>query len=209
VRTKDEAELVIGKILRADEAQIPAKALLISDQNEGYDFEAASAQVHTILQPDFQVDEIKRGQVGTETAKRQLLEALQDGRRLINYTGHASIGLWRGNLLTANEARTLDNDKLPLFIVMACLNGYYLDLTGESLAESLLKAEAGGGVGVWASSGLCLPEQQAQMNRELYRVIIESDITIGAATRRAKLATSDRDIRKTWILFGDPTMKIK
>jgi hypothetical protein len=210
VRTRDEAELVIGKILRANQAQSPAKALLISDQNEGYDFEAASAQVHTILQPDFQVDEIKRGQVGTAAAKTQLLEALQEGRKFVNYSGHASVGLWRGNLLTASEARTLHNDNLPLFIVMACLNGYYVDLTSESLAESLLKAEAGGGVGVWASSGLCLPEQQAQMNRALYQVIIDgNDLTIGEATRRAKLATADSDIRKTWILFGDPTMKIK
>jgi hypothetical protein len=210
VRTKDEAELIIGKVLRTGQAPIPAKALLVADQNDGYDFESASAQVRALLQADFQVDEINRGQIGTITAKTKLSEALQDGRGIVNYVGHASVGLWRGNLLTATEARNLHNDTLPLFIVMACLNGYYMDLTNDSLAESLLKAEAGGAVGVWASSALCLPEQQAHMNRELYQAIVQNqNITLGEATRRAKLAITDTDVRKTWILFGDPTMQVK
>ena len=32
---------------------------------------------------------------------------------------------------------------------------------------------------------------------------------LGDATRQAKLATTDLDVRRTWILFGDPTMKIR
>jgi hypothetical protein len=27
--------------------------------------------------------------------------------------------------------------------------------------------------------------------------------------KKAKLVTSDGDIRRTWILFGDPTMKLR
>jgi hypothetical protein len=34
-------------------------------------------------------------------------------------------------------------------------------------------------------------------------------LTLGEAVRRAKAATGDSDVRRTWILFGDPTTKLK
>ena len=34
-------------------------------------------------------------------------------------------------------------------------------------------------------------------------------ITLGEAKAKAKAATGDSDIRKTWILFGDPTTRLK
>jgi len=34
-------------------------------------------------------------------------------------------------------------------------------------------------------------------------------LTIGEAVMRAKQATSDSDIRRTWILFGDPTLRLR
>jgi hypothetical protein len=36
-----------------------------------------------------------------------------------------------------------------------------------------------------------------------------SSVAIGDAGRQAKMATSDMDVRRTWILFGDPTLKIR
>jgi hypothetical protein len=34
-------------------------------------------------------------------------------------------------------------------------------------------------------------------------------MAIGDASRQAKQATADMDVRRTWILFGDPTMKVR
>jgi hypothetical protein len=34
-------------------------------------------------------------------------------------------------------------------------------------------------------------------------------LTLGEATARAKTATNDPDVRRTWIFFGDPTTKLK
>ena len=34
-------------------------------------------------------------------------------------------------------------------------------------------------------------------------------VTLGEATARAKASVSDQDIRKTWILFGDPTTYLR
>jgi len=34
-------------------------------------------------------------------------------------------------------------------------------------------------------------------------------LTLGEAVRRAKAAVSDQDVRRTWILFGDPTTRLR
>jgi len=101
---------------------------------------------------------------------------------------------------------------LPFVISMTCLNGYFNDLYSESLAEALLKAGGGGAVAVWASSGMTSPEDQTVMNQELIRLLFNDPsqrLTLGEATRRAKSAVKDMDIRRTWIFFGDPTTKLK
>jgi hypothetical protein len=98
-----------------------------------------------------------------------------------------------------------------MFVMMTCLNGYFHDPALDSLGESLMKAEHGGAVAVWASSGMTMPNDQAAINQEFYRLMFSasSSLTLGEASRRAKFAASDSDIRRTWILFGDPTMRLK
>jgi len=65
-------------------------------------------------------------------------------------------------------------------------------------------------VAVWTSSGLTDPEQQVPLNKELITLLFNGEgLTIGEAVMRAKQAVSDRDVRRTWILFGDPTLKLR
>src|SRR5262249_50476334 len=147
------------------------------------------------------VEELRRGQLDAATAKEQLFAALNRGQKLINYNGHGPMNLWRGNLLTADEARTLNNNTLPVFVVMNCLNNYFQDAANESLGEALIKSEHGGAVAVWASSGLTSPQTQAAMNQQLYRRLFaqnEKAETLGETIQQAKAATSDMDIRRTW-----------
>ena len=93
--------------------------------------------------------------------------------------------------------------------MMTCLNGYYHDVAMESLGESLLKAERGGAVAVWASSGMTQPDLQAVMNREAYRLLFSGKgLTIGEVMMRAKAAVPNGDVRWTWVLFGDPTTRL-
>jgi hypothetical protein len=73
-----------------------------------------------------------------------------------------------------------------------------------------LKAPLGGAVAVWTSSGLTDPEEQVPLNEELIQLLFNGQgLTIGEAVMRAKQVVSDRDIRRTWILFGDPTLRLK
>ena len=214
VRTVEGAQLLMGKIIRYGTSTPSQEVLLVADTPDIFNFEESIDTLQTIVGSQAQVGQIKRGRLDAETARRQLLEALNRGQKLVNYSGHGSVTLWRGNLLTNADASLLTNQQLSVVVLMTCLNGYFQDMTLDSLAESLLRAENGGAVAVWASSGLTEPFSQAVMNQELYRQLFNSNIrngtlTIGEAVKRAKMATNDSETRRTWILFGDPTMKLK
>ena len=73
-----------------------------------------------------------------------------------------------------------------------------------------MKAPEGGAVAAWASSGMTTPDGQALMNQELYRQLFRDRIVaLGDAIKGAKAAVTDMDVRRSWILLGDPTMRIK
>ena len=127
-------------------------------------------------------------------------------------SGHGSVEVWTGaGLLQSADAPHLTNGhRLPVVVMMTCLNGYFHDLTSRSLAEGLLQAENGGAVAVWASSGLTLPTGQAQINQAFLRELYGTQRpTLGDATRTAKSATGDHEVRQTWLLFGDPTLRVQ
>jgi hypothetical protein len=205
---------MITKIINYEGAQNTDGALIISDSNDGFNFEQAGDQLRSLIPPDIKVEQIDRGQLGTPAAKKALLDGIQRGQRIVNYIGHGAADLWRANLLTSAEARGLTNgDHLPLFVAMTCLNGYFQDTSIESMAESLMKAERGGAIAVWASSGMTLPGGQSLMNQQLYKLMFDASNargrSLGEVTLRAKSTINDADIRRTWILFGDPTTQLK
>jgi len=169
-----------------------------------------------LIPPTVPVEEIDRGHMDGTAVKSQLLASLNHGPALVNYTGHGSVDLWRGNLLTADDAAQLSNsERLSVFITMTCLNGYFHDAAVDSLAEALLNADRGGAVAVWAPSGMTGPSSQAVMNQELYRVLFpegspsDEPPRLGEAIMQAKAAVTDADVRRTWILLGDPTTQLQ
>jgi peptidase C25-like protein len=215
VRNALEAAGIVAKLVGYDQSRPPEGVLLVSDVNDGYDFETVSAQLRRFIPESPRVEEINRGEADAATVKSRLLKALSRGPRLVNYVGHGSSDQWRGNLLRSSDAGALTNrQSLSLFFSMTCLNGFFQDPSLESLAEVLLKSR-GGAVAVWASSGMTEPSGQAAMDQEIFRLMFESNSlkgqpqTIGEATARAKAGVSDGDVRRTWILFGDPSTRLR
>ena len=96
-------------------------------------------------------------------------------------------------------------------MTMTCLNGYFADPALDSLAESLMKANGGGAMAVWASSGMTWPDGQSLINQEAYRQLFAGGkgVTLGEVMAKAKAAIANGDIRQTWILFGDPTIRLR
>jgi hypothetical protein len=211
VQTSKEATIVVSKIVGYEKSGKKSEALLVADTNDGFDFEGASEEIRGLLPSSLRVRKIYRGEFGSDAqVKTVLWGSINEGPLLVNFIGHGSLEIWRGNILTADDAEVLSNSKLPFFVSMTCLNGYFQNPYSDPLAEALLKSAQGGGIAVWASSGLTEPDKQAVMNKELIRLLFGSvSITLGEATAKAKASVSDQDIRRTWILFGDPTTRLK
>ncbi|HEX2834088.1 MAG TPA: C25 family cysteine peptidase [Thermoanaerobaculia bacterium] len=127
---------------------------------------------------------------------------------LTTYVGHGSVELWATGFDGNSAAALRNGTKLPIVAAMTCLNGYFHDLYTTSLAESLLLNPNGGASAVWASSTLTEPVAQVKAATELYRRLF-AGARLGDAALAAKAATSDQDVRRSWILFGDPSMTLK
>jgi hypothetical protein len=61
---------------------------------------------------------------------------------------------------------------------------------------------------------MCGADGQALMNQAAFRLIFNDDstgeaLTLGEVTLKAKMSISDTDIRQTYILFGDPTTRLR
>jgi hypothetical protein len=212
VRTVDESDVLVSKIVGYQQAALIQEVMLVADVNGLFDFEAVSEELRGLLPSSIAVRKIFRGDFATDgEARNALVGGVNQGPLLVNYFGHGSVEVWNGGILSCGDAEALSNGwRLPFFISMTCFNGMFHDVYTESLAEALLKAEGGGAVAVWASSGLTEPAAQAILNRELVRVLFNGgSITLGDAVKRAKAAVTDSDVRRTWILFGDPTTQLK
>ncbi len=215
VRTVAEANLAISKIVNFAPNNAPQNALLVADDptNYYYNFEIANdevqAQLNTLI-PSMTVDRVNKRL--DPNAHTNIVNKLNQGQALINYSGHGNVNTWTGSsIFTSTDASAATNgNKLPLVLVLNCLNGYFQDPRLESIAEALLKAPNGGAVGVFASSGETIPDGQHDMNRRLYVLLYSTPTTaLGDAVKDAKGYTTDIDVRRTWILFGDPSMKIR
>ncbi len=213
VRSLKEASSIVTKIIGYDRVGRPEGALLVADENsDGSDFEASSRELGSTLPAGMKVDQINRGGDDAAEVKSRLIAAINRGPQVINYIGHANVDTWRGGLLASEDVGSLSNgSNLSLFVMMTCLNGYFHDAQLDSLAESLLKAERGGAVAIWASSGMTSSSDQALMDLEMFKRLFDQNnsLTLGEAALKAKAATLSSDVRRTWVLLGDPTTRLK
>jgi len=213
--TSQEATATVAKLISYESGSAQNSVLLVADDNLGFDFEAANNELAHLFPPGMSVQQINRGRVGTAAAKQQLIDGIARGQKIVNYVGHGSPSGWRGSLLTTVDALALTNaGRYPLFVLMTCLNGELQQPQLNTLATGLINAPQGGAIAVWASSGLTAPPPQAMMNQRFFNLLFQLDRQnrgprLGDATMRAKSYTSDPDVRRTWILFGDPSMRLK
>jgi hypothetical protein len=216
VRTAQEAATVIGKVIAYEQSGSVEGVVLVADRTEDFDFEAASQEVRALLPGDVPVQQFFRRDYDDGTAHTKIVEAINRGPKIVNYAGHGSFGLWRGNLLTSADAANLTNSQgLTFMVSMTCLNGQFQTPYGDSLGEKMLKAVSGGAVAVWASTALTEPSAQAMMNQEIILQLFTGmnaqgqPLTIGEAAMRSKAMASNSDVRRSWVLLGDPLTKLR
>lgn len=214
-RTTSDVDLLASKIVGyeqgSDAGPWNGQALLIADQNVDSNFSSAVTSAAAILPSALQTSQILADGADPSTIHSQIISALNNGALLVDYNGHGAEQQWSFvDLFDDTDAAALTNgSRLPVYLLIDCLNGLFQDVYAQTLAESLILAPNGGGVAVWASSGFTNEPPQASMNLALLNQLSTNpNETLGLMILRAKQVTTDNDVRRTWVLFGDPSMKV-
>jgi hypothetical protein len=185
--------------------------IFASDLPRGWDFEGTSKRLSNLL-PAANNIMVNRGETN---AKAKLISEMNMGRFFINYAGHGSSAAWDSpNFFAKADAAALSNgNNLSVFTMLTCLNGYFHEVPvgNESLAEVLLKAPNGGAAAVWASTGDTTPDIQEIMATRFYQQLALGNLTrLGDLANDAKtVINAGRDVRLSWVLLGDPMLKVR
>lgn len=215
-RTPSDARLMVSKTVAYSTGTAGSwntQALIVADADDpGTSFTQEAQSVQGLLPSTLNATDVFAGNLGTSTANQDILSGINNGQLLVNYNGHGSVQVWGGGgLFDDTMAASLTNgSKLPFFVIMNCLNGFFHDVYTQSLAESLMLAPNGGAVAVWASSGLTNAGPQFQMNDRLMQILFSQPApALGDAVLAAKSGISDIDVRRTFIFFGDPALRLR
>ncbi|HEX6126504.1 MAG TPA: C25 family cysteine peptidase [Pyrinomonadaceae bacterium] len=187
-------------------------AIFAYDHNDGWDFDGMSLRLRNQLPVSMPVTMIYRGQPNANTT---LINEMNAGKLVINYSGHGTTGSWGGSpvFFNINSVPTLaDNPNSPaLYTMLTCLNGAYHYLHNESFAEVLTKANNRGAVAAWASTGKTTPDIQEMMASRFFLKLGQGDIPrLGDLIKDAKTAiVLGTDVRLSWALIGDPMLKVR
>lgn len=188
--------------------------IFASDAPVGWDFAATSNRLRDLLPAGTSSVMVNTADTN---AKARLISEMNNGRFFINYAGHGASSLWgyySPKLFDKTDAAALTNgNNLSVFTLLTCLNGYFVapNVANESLAEVLLKAQNGGAVAVWASTGETTPDIQEIMATRFYQQLSLGNMKrLGDLTNDAKATiNAGRDVRLSWVLLGDPTLKVR
>jgi hypothetical protein len=155
-------------------------------------------------------------------ARTAILNAINQGRLMVSYTGHASTQFWAGEtLFSVNSISNLTNTgKYPFFVPMTCLEGYFIFPKASgwnypSLAESVVRASDKGAIASWSPAGFGLSSGHDLLAQGIYHAFFSDNlIQFGPATNFAKYylfanSSGYRDLIDTYMLFGDPATRLK
>lgn len=181
----------------------------VSDSLIGYDFAAGSRNAAGTIPGNVSINYLDRTTQDAGALRQDILNRINSGAAIVNYFGHAAVGSWTGaQILRSTDAASLVNQKRqPLMVMLACLNGDYAEAGIEGLAEALMKPTSGGALAIWAASGWNTAQAQEYMAREFYQRVF-TGMRVGDAARQAKATTLFTDQKRTYVFFGDPTMRL-
>ncbi|MGH9421541.1 MAG: C25 family cysteine peptidase, partial [Thermoanaerobaculia bacterium] len=211
-RTSDDVTFEVSKIVAYETSAMPVsqRLMFVSDADPSLDFHANSVALESNVPSGFDVVDVDASQSGGAAARQELLSGFDDAL-LVNYIGHGSVEIWSNySFFASTDVTSLaKSNRAPIVLAMTCLNGFFQDVYTDSLAEALQRAP-NGAVAVWASSALTSPEVQFPVNEILLKALLgPGDIRLGDAIMAAQKSSFTPDVRRTFILFGDPAMRVR
>jgi len=145
--------------------------------------------------------------------------ALNNGRSVINYTGHGSSMGWVSSGFSNTHVNALSNDDmLPFIVSVACVNGNFDGLT--CFAEAWLRATNGGeptgAIATYMSSiNQSWNPPMAAQDETVDLLVEEEKRTFGGLCYNGSALMMDQygwdgeDMFLTWHIFGDPSVRVR
>lgn len=104
----------------------------------------------------------------------------------------------------------------PVVLSMTCKDGYFIEPyvgAGNSMAESLVRADGKGAVAAWSPTGLGVSTGHDLLNSGFFDGLFSgAATTVGEATLAGKQRLWDKrlalDLLDTYHLFGDPALRL-
>ena len=130
-------------------------------------------------------------------------------------------GQWSAEgILKSDDVTTLGNGtRLPLVTAMNCFNSFFHHLGSPALGEVLVLEPSGGAIAYWGPTGVSSNLQQKELAESFYSHLFEPLLnpgqwmTVGQAIRFAKVELAEdpknHQVITTWILLGDPALKLR
>lgn len=170
---------------------------------------------------DYQVNKIfldAYNQVSTASgeyypvARTQLLNNIQNGLLLLNYTGHASENGWTNeSILLANDVMNLSNKNLPLWIGATC-DFLQFDNQAVSAGEQVLLNPSGGGIGIISAARPVYAYENMTFDKQicdnLFRKANGEHFRLGDVFSLAKNNAGININRLSYVFMGDPALKL-
>jgi hypothetical protein len=149
------------------------------------------------------------------------------GALIMNYIGHSTKTAWGADdlLLDGTALDTLDNGPcLPIMLGMTCYEGFFHEPPAnfQALGEEATRMPVDGAIAAWSPTGFGLTTGHDYLNRGFFLAVFQDGVeTVGEATTEAKRYLWQNqpkkpngdgqydDLMDTFVLLGDPGLKIK
>ena len=231
VNSSTEAVVAVNKILHYEQdppsGDWTQEVLFVADDADAAgDFAALSdAVADSFLPASYMASKIYAGvnypyENPSVQAKAAIMSNIGEGCLLVNYIGHASTVSWAGEKLfhVGDIGSLASSEKLPMMLPMTCYDGYFHYPGSPCLGESVVRVEDKGAIASWSATGLGLAHGHDYLDKGFFTAVFTDNIAeIGTATYLGKLklytetggeASPFRDLMDTYVLFGDPFMKL-
>lgn len=148
--------------------------------------------------------------------KDALIQGLNDGALLVNYTGHGGeIGWSNASILDISDINNLDNgNRLAAYITATCEFGRWDDPARKAGAEVMFLRNNGGSIAMFTTVRVVYSGQNYYLNQRFYDHVFDRDanndpLTMGEIFRRTKNDSWLGGINnRNFSLMGDPAMPL-
>lgn len=230
VNTTSEAQAIVDKIVQYETALPPgpwrARSLFVADNADSAgNFDVLSdALIAGYYPAPYEAQRVYLGvthpyERPSVVARNAIVAAINEGRLLVNYVGHAGVQLWaEERLLDIPDLSDLHNGPYyPIALPMTCYEGLYDDPRPSpnyyGMAEVYVRAAGKGWVASWSPTGPGVATGHHFLDEGFFETLFQDDEPhLGPATLAGKLrlyaSGSSLELLDTFLLLGDPAIAV-